>query len=231
MQLRQHDVRLSDGPLHLRPMTEDDWDVLLRWNNDPEVLYYSEGGDKTSWSLEDMQAMYRGVSQHAYVFIAELDGRPIGECWLQEMNEERVKSRFPGQDVRRIDLMIGEKALWGKGWGTRIIALLTRFAFQECGTDVIYNPEIGGHNPRSRRAFEKNGYVLVQVLDYPEDRKCTVAYDLILTREAFEAHRLRVAPNLPEVLKPPGGWACENLPQVSRPACPPTRQGSKGPAG
>lgn len=189
MKLRTHDVHLADGPLHLRPMTEDDWDVLLRWNNDPEVLYYSEGGDKTAWSLADLQAMYRGVSQHAYVFIAELDGRPIGECWLQEMNLKRVKRRFPGLDVRRIDLMIGEKALWGKGWGTRIIGLLTRFAFEECGADVIYEPEIGGHNPRSRRAFEKNGYVVAQEIPQPEGSKAPIDYDLILTRERYRAPR------------------------------------------
>jgi len=24
-------------------MTEEDWEILLKWNSDPEVLYYSEG--------------------------------------------------------------------------------------------------------------------------------------------------------------------------------------------
>jgi RimJ/RimL family protein N-acetyltransferase len=189
MELREHGIHLSEGPLHLRPMTEDDWDLLLRWNNDPEVLYYSEGGDKTSWSLADMQAMYRGVSQHAYVFVAELAGRPIAECWLQEMNLERVKVRFPGQDVRRIDLMIGEKALWGQGWGTRIIGLLTRFAFDGCGVDLIYEPEVGGHNPRSRRALEKNGYVVDQEIAQPVGAKAPVDYDMILTRQQYERAR------------------------------------------
>ncbi|TEU14647.1 MAG: N-acetyltransferase, partial [Anaerolineales bacterium] len=121
--LREHDIELFDGPLHLRPMTEADWNVLLKWNNDPEVLYYSEGGNITSRSLPDMQKMYRGVSQQAYVFMIELYDRPIGECWLQRMNLERVNCRFPGLDVRRIDLTIGEKDWWGRGWGTRIIRL------------------------------------------------------------------------------------------------------------
>ena len=109
--LRTHDIELWDGPLRLRPMTEDDWSVLLVWNNDPEVLYYAEGGPIMSWSLGDMQRMYRSVSQTAYVFMIALEGRPIGECWLQEMNLQEVLDRHPGQDVRRIDLMIGEKQL------------------------------------------------------------------------------------------------------------------------
>jgi len=195
--LREHDVHLVDGPLHLRPMTEDDWDILLVWNNDPEVLFYSEGGDITSWSLSDMQALYRGMSRQAYVFVSELDGRPIGECWLQKMNLERVKKRYPELDVRRIDLMIGEKDCWGKGWGTRIIRLLVRFAFEECGVDILYEPEIADYNPRSRRVFEKNGFVVEQVIPQAEGLKATVGYDMMLTREAYETHRERESTILP----------------------------------
>ena len=40
-------------------MTEDDWDLLYRWNNDPEVLYYTEGEDVTERSLEDIQGIYQ----------------------------------------------------------------------------------------------------------------------------------------------------------------------------
>ena len=167
-------------------MTEKDWDALLKWNNDPEVLYYSEGGNITCWSLSDMQKMYWGISQQAYVFMIELDGRPTGECWLQKMNLERVKSRFPGRDVRRIDLLIGEKELWGKGWGTRTIRLLTQFAFEQCGVDILYEPEIADYNPRSRRAFEKNAFVVEQVIPHLEGSKAKVGYDMILRKEAYQ---------------------------------------------
>jgi RimJ/RimL family protein N-acetyltransferase len=176
---------------------EDDWDILLVWNNDPEVLFYSEGGDITSWTLSDMKELYRGVSQGAYVFMAELDGRPIGECWLQKMNLERVKKRYPKLDVRRIDLVIGEKDCWGKGWGTRIIRLLTCFAFKGCGIDILYEPEIADYNPRSRRAFEKSAFVVEQVIPQAEGFKAVVAYDMILTSDAYEMHRGRESAILP----------------------------------
>jgi len=167
-------------------LTEEDWEFLLEWNSDSEVLYYSEGGWITSWSLPEMQRLYRNVSQRAYTFMIELEGQPIGECWLQEMNLDRVKSKYPGKDVRRIDLMIGRKDLWGKGWGTRVIGLLTRFAFEECGVDVVYEPEIGDHNPRSHRAFEKNKYRVVEVIPQEEGSKARVAYDLALMRDEYE---------------------------------------------
>jgi len=165
-------------------MTENDWDVLLAWNNDPEVLYYAEGDDVASRSLEEVQALYRGVSRKAFVFIAELDGAPIGECWLQEMNLERILKRHPGKDLRRIDLTIGEKRFWGKGWGTKIVALLTRFAFEEQGADAVFACDVADYNPRSRRAFEKNGYAVDAELPQPAGAKSRVNYDLILKREA-----------------------------------------------
>ena len=185
-ELRQHDVRLSDGPLLLRPMTEDDWDVLLKWNNDPDVLYFAEGGNVTSRSLEDTQMIYRGVSQDAFTFIAELDGRPVGECWLQEMNLERILSRYPeDMDLRRIDLLIGEKELWGQGWGTRIIALLTRFGFEDDGAQAIFGCDVADYNPRSRRAFEKNGFAVDQTVPQGPGGKGKEAYDMVLTRESY----------------------------------------------
>jgi RimJ/RimL family protein N-acetyltransferase len=182
--LRQHDVTLRDGDLVLRPMTEGDWDALLRWNQDPEVLYYSEGARVDAWSLEDVQGIYRDVSEHAYVFIAELAGRRIGECWLQEMNLDRILSRLPRElDLRRIDLMIGEKDLWGRGLGTRMIALLVRLAFEQCGADAVFGCEVADHNPRSRRAFERNGFVLDQVVPQGPGSKAREAYDMVLRRK------------------------------------------------
>jgi hypothetical protein len=40
--LRTHDITLRSERVVLRPMTEGDWNILLRWNSDPEVLYYSD---------------------------------------------------------------------------------------------------------------------------------------------------------------------------------------------
>ena len=170
-------------------MTEEDWNVLAKWNTDADVLYYAEGDDVTSRTLEDTQDIYRSVSQAAFVFIAELAGVPIGECWLQRMNLERILERHPGKDLRRIDLTIGEKHLWGKGWGTQMIGLLTRFGFDRERADAIFGCDVADYNRRSRRAFEKNGYVVDAEVTQPPGRKSKVDYDMILTRDAYE--RLR----------------------------------------
>lgn len=184
--LREHDVCLLAGRLGLRAMTEGDWEVLLAWNSDSEVLYYCEGANVTGRTLDDVQEIYRGVSQKAFVFMAELDGEPIGECWLQEMNLARILTRHPGLDLRRIDLTIGEKRLWGKGWGTVMIGLLTRFGFERCGADAIFGCDVADYNPRSRRAFEKNRYVVDQEVAQPAGMKAKVCYDMMLRNDLYE---------------------------------------------
>jgi RimJ/RimL family protein N-acetyltransferase len=194
-ELARHDVVLEgDTPLgvhvRLRPLTEGDWDVLYRWNNDPQVLYYAEGDETTARSRQEVQDLYCWVCQKAFCFLIEADGVPVGECWLQEMNLHRVLRRSLYLDCRRIDLMIGEKAYWGHGIGTAAIRLLTAFGFEQCGADVIYGCDIADYNVRSRKAFQRVGYALVGEIRGEPGDKTRVCYDLALTKKAFFAtHR------------------------------------------
>ncbi|MCL5997496.1 MAG: GNAT family N-acetyltransferase [Chloroflexi bacterium] len=182
MEIKTHTVTLRGERMVLRPLTEQDWETLLRWNNDPEVLYFAEGDDVSSHSLEDMQGIYRGVSQNAFCFMAELDGCPVGECWLQRMNLDRILQKYPDLDCRRIDLMIGEKNRWGKGLGTEMIRLLTDFAFTHERADAVFGCDIADYNPRSLRAFLTNGYQLDVTTPQPPGGKARCCYDVVIRR-------------------------------------------------
>jgi aminoglycoside 6'-N-acetyltransferase len=183
--LRRHDIMLRNEQIALRPMAEEDWDLLLKWNNDPEVLYYAEGDEVSGRSLVEVQDLYRQVSETAFCFLIETDGAPVGECWLQRMNLERILSRHPGLDLRRIDLMIGEKAFWGRGIGTRAIRLLAEFGFDREGADAIFACDVADYNPRSLRAFEKAGFEICETLPQREGAKARCGYDLVLTRNRY----------------------------------------------
>ena len=123
-----------------------------------EVLRWSEGDPLTEpRPAEETKAIYRDVSLFAFVFIIELDGEPIGECWLQRLNIPEILDRFPGRDLRRIDLMIGRKDLWGQGLGTDTLRTLVSFAFEQERADGIYS-HVAPDNLRSRRAFQKAGF-------------------------------------------------------------------------
>ena len=169
----------------LRPMTERDWNIVQKWETDPDVLYYFDSGWVDERELETTQMIYRGVSQAAFVFIVELQTRPIGVCWLQRMNLHRLLEKMPDKDLRRIDLAIGEKELWGHGLGTEMIGILTKFGFETEKCDAIFGCSIGDYNPRSRRSFEKNGYSLFAENIQPEGNKAKIEFDLILTRKNY----------------------------------------------
>ena len=167
--LQTHNVTLRGGAMTLRPMCEDDWDVLLKWNNDPAVMELADHSPCEESTLEELQTIYRWISTHAYCFIMEVDGNPIGECWLQRMNLQRIVAQFPDKDLRRIDLMIGEKELWGRGYGTEVIGLLVEFGFQKKRADAIFAP-VMADNHRSQRAFQKNGFTYHARTQEPDGR-------------------------------------------------------------
>ena len=194
--LRRHRVTLCGQTargldVYLRPLTERDWPLLYRWNSDPEVLYYSEGNDVACYSQEDVQGIYRTVCKAAYCFVIETGGVPVGECWLQRMNIDRILALYPGLDCRRIDLMIGEKAYWGQGIGTETIRLLTEFGFVDLLVNVIHNAHIADYNERSRRAFERVGYRVAAKIIQPPGSKAAYGYDLVLTRDEFLVQRAK----------------------------------------
>lgn len=155
--LRTHDIRLSGERVALRPMTENDWEYVSAWNADPEVLFWTDDPGNPPRAPEETKQGYRSVSVFAHVFIIELEGEPIGDIWLQKLNLPEIIERFPGRDLRRIDITIGRKDLWGKGLGTDAIRTLLRFAFEQERADGVYYG-VSPHNPRSRRAAEKAGF-------------------------------------------------------------------------
>ena len=106
---------------------------------------------------------------------------PAGEGWLQRMSLRRILGEYPGRDVRRIDLAIGERALGGLG--TELLHLLVRLGFEREGYDDHFGVDFGGHNPRIWRASEKAGFRVLRTVPEPDSAKTTFTYDLILPRE------------------------------------------------
>ena len=158
-----------------------------RIDEEDEVLVYAEGDDVSAHILEEVQHIYRSVSQTALYFMIEMEGVPVGECQLQAMNLRRVLDRYPRWDCRRIDIMLGEKQLWGQGIGTAALRLLTRFGFEQERADAIFGCDIADYNPRSRRAFAKAGFILDAEYPQPPASKAQVCADLVLTRARWRS--------------------------------------------
>jgi len=186
--IRKHNITLygkvKDFNIVLRPLEDRDLPLLYKWNADPEVVYWSDFGNVEVFSEKSVDGIYGRVSQNAYCFLAEVNGEPIGDFWLQHMNIPEILEKYVGLDVRRFEASIGEKSYWGQGIGTAITAMLMEFAFCTENVDVIYN-FTADYNIRSQRTLLRQGFQLCGEYDADEPLRGEKEYHYCLTRGEY----------------------------------------------
>jgi len=182
--LRKHNYILEDKNIKLRPMLEDDFNIMIKWNSDLEVLYYSEGDDvQEPHSVDDIKDIYK-TAPNAFCFIIEYENKPIGECWVQKNNHQYLIDEYPDADSRRIDIVIGEKEYWGKGIGTICVRLLTQFGFEIEKADMIFYIPMD-YNVRSCKTAERVGYKLLSKTEVKDNPKTKFELNYGMTKEDY----------------------------------------------
>jgi RimJ/RimL family protein N-acetyltransferase len=167
--LPNHDVVLEDGEVRLRPLAEEDWPALLRWNRDPEVLWWCEGDDVKERRDEDTKGICRRMASWGHLFIIESPpGEPVGEMCVQRMNIPR--RLVPGKRLFRLPITIGEKEKWGQGIGKRAVRLALRFAFEDLDADMVCAMDVDSHNRRSVNLWKSLGFSVVASYPSPESK-------------------------------------------------------------
>lgn len=150
--------------LRLRPATLDDAALLRRWDAQPHVIA-ATGNDDWGWETE-----LGRTPDWREQLIAELDGRPIG--FVEIIDPAREDGHYWGQDVpddlRAVDIWIGEAAELGKGHGTRMMQLaLERCFATRTVTAVLVDPLAG--NVRAHRFYERLGFRFVERRRFGDD--------------------------------------------------------------
>jgi len=185
-----HEITLKGPRVLLRPFSEEDWDLAIKWNNDPQVLHFSEGEDRRSWDFAELQQMYRAVSRESLLFVIEIKAEkkqrrnfprgmmPIGDIWLQRIRKPRWLKRSPGKGLHRLPVMIGEKTEWGRGYGSEAIGLVTEYALAD-GADGVMALDVADYNQRCLASFNKNGFVEVRRRKGKKKEKAAWYVDLL----------------------------------------------------
>lgn len=136
----------------IRPIEDDDIDIMYPWYSDQEVNLWSSG----AWPLNTLQSK----DQLAVKF---LDGSPdtyryaildendllIGNIGFKEIN---IPSQTPV-----LFIVIGNKTYWGKGYGTDALVTFSRFLFTQWNFHRISLDTWDG-NIRAIKAYEKVGF-------------------------------------------------------------------------
>lgn len=129
-----------------------DADICCRWVSNPRVHRYL-GLLHPVRTVQQERSWIASIltdKQHQRSFVIEdEDRRPIGTCGLRGID--------PEQGTAFLGLMVGEPALWGRGYGTAAARSLLRFAFRELSLKEI---RLSCHrdNRRALRCYEKVGF-------------------------------------------------------------------------
>ncbi|HKX38722.1 MAG TPA: GNAT family N-acetyltransferase [Burkholderiales bacterium] len=138
--------------LTLRRATPDDASLLRRWDEQPHMVA-AKGTDDWEWESE----LGRELDWREQL-IAERDGKPIG--FVQIIDPAQEETRYWGSvpaGLRAIDIWIGEEAVLGKGYGTRMM----REAIGRCFADpsvraILIDPLAS--NERAQRFYQRLGF-------------------------------------------------------------------------
>lgn len=145
----------SPGPaVSLRLAGPGDLDLLRYWDTKSHVND-ATGADANFDDWED--ELPRDVAWREFL-IAEADGRPIG--FMQIIDPLTEETQYWGdveEDLRAIDIWIGEEADLGRGYGSEMM----RLAFERCFANprvraIIIDPLAS--NLKARRFYERLGF-------------------------------------------------------------------------
>jgi len=137
---------------YLRSFEIDDYKTTLKWHNDNEIWstvvgpkYIVSSEYEKKWIEE---AIFSKDSVKLAVCHSE-NHQLIGIVSLTKINWFNRNAM--------VEIMIGEKNLWGKGYASEAVLQILEFGFQERGLLRIY-ASILESNMASRRMFQKCGF-------------------------------------------------------------------------
>ena len=144
---------MLEGQLvRLRPLEPADLEREYRWINDREVTRYLAARYPISMAQEErwLRELAPNDFAHGVVLAIETkDGAHIGNI---DLHSGRPEDRKAG-----LGIMIGEKAYWGKGYGTDAIITLLRFAFHEMNLNRVWLHAFE-FNERAIACYKKCGF-------------------------------------------------------------------------
>lgn len=141
--------------VYLRAVERDDVVRGHKWMNDWEIRRYLMPGPAYPLSMEEEERWFQstldssGGKQFAIVTIDS--DEHIGNCGFHRLDWKNRKAE--------VGILIGEKAYWGKGYGTDAMRVLLRVAFDELGLNRVYL-HVYSFNKRAIASYEKVGFRL-----------------------------------------------------------------------
>lgn len=150
----------------LRLAQRKDFPLLYKWINNPEIAKFWYGRDKSrskEWVEKHFTPMVQGKGE-SQCWIIEVQKKPIGFIYNTPEKEDDG-TRFSGRV--ELDIMIGEKGKWGKGYGTDALRTMINYAFTKQGAERVFIMARVS-NVRAIHVYEKVGFKKEGILRHYE---------------------------------------------------------------
>lgn len=140
--------------VRLRAMEPMDAEALWRWNHDPQVMRWMDDGYPQSLArVSRWLAEERPRNEYGDVLMAveaQVDDKLIGLV--------RLRDAEPETGCAELDVYLGEKDYWGKGYATDTVRTMCRYGFHEMRLHKI-TLTVVTENEAAVRAYRKVGFV------------------------------------------------------------------------
>ena len=136
----------------LRAVEPSDVRQLWEWMQDEETMRLRDYPAPPSPLAEAEKEYHDSLGRSTdelRLAITTLDGELIGETALRDIDQRAGTAEFT--------IAIGNKAYWGRGYGTDATRVLMRYAFQQLNLHRI-TLYVHAFNQRAIRAYEKCGF-------------------------------------------------------------------------
>lgn len=141
---------IEGAAVRLRPLEERDLPTCVDWMNDREVTRWLAAIGEPP-TLEDEQDWYdrrRADPDSVMWAIETAEGRLVGNVEL------RIT---PAARRAEMGIVVGDKSVWNRGYGTGTVRMVLRYAFEELELNRV-DLTTDEANYRAIRCYEKCGF-------------------------------------------------------------------------
>jgi len=146
---------LKGTKVTLRPPDESDPARFIAWFADTEVTRYLGNAFPLSLQAEEEAIKGLGESKSDVWWVIEAEGRAIGASGIHRIDWINAHGTT--------GTIIGDKAMWRKGYASEAVALRTDYAFRQLNLHKL-KTEAFVENEASKRALQKAGYRQIGIL-------------------------------------------------------------------
>lgn len=142
---------LKGRSIYLRPMTEEDTALIVKWRNEDFVrrnFIYQKPFTREG-HLHWIETMVKTGKVVQFLIFTKEDV-PVGSVYLRDIDMDFRKAEY--------GIFIGEEAALSKGYGTEAAKLMILYAFQELKLHKL-TLRVLADNERARKSYEKAGFM------------------------------------------------------------------------